>query len=252
MANFYDPRNQPQGGFPINPMQGYPPMQQGNYQQFPPQAYYPPQGYAQMPPGVYMGQPQYQGQMPQPYMNMNYQEGAYQAQPFQKEQPYSKPTDDILCADHKKLKPDRPYFTAERFCTRCNYLVCEICVLEFHSDHIAEAKTQVEVYCYEKKSEIEAIKASNNKILQSEDFLNQIQAKENDIKNTIKKFLIGKKNYAESLIKKLEFLCKELSDLETKLFIDAESFFKDDFYIKLERPRDNLKKGILIINIFRE
>ena len=59
---------------------------------------------------------------------------------------------DLRCEDHlTKFQED---VEATRFCQKCNILVCDSCVIDFHIDHIDLAKKKVDDYFIQQKNNI--------------------------------------------------------------------------------------------------
>ena len=69
---------------------------------------------------------------------------------------------DLRCEDHlTKFQED---IEATRFCQKCNILVCDSCVIDYHIDHINLAKKKVDEYFIAQKNNIVDL---NNKIQDS-------------------------------------------------------------------------------------
>lgn len=168
---------------------------------------------------------------------------------------FQKPAEiEFFCMDHKNLKSEKEksIYGAERYCTKCSKLICDICVVEFHHDHMEEARTNAKSYFMSKKTEVEKMKNKNTSIIQRKDFLEEIEKKEDSMRSLIKKIIRSKINQAETVMKKLESLCNKYSEVETKLIANLDSFFKDDLYQKLDRPIEKLNRGNYYLISFSE
>lgn len=95
---------------------------------------------------------------------------------------------ELKCDDHQKM-----YFQevqADRFCTKCNIMICNDCVLEHHSDHLKEAKNRIDDFLKRHQGETEELRLrildAMNKA-KSNNLKAQSESQENIIKNLFNK-----------------------------------------------------------------
>jgi len=91
---------------------------------------------------------------------------------------------DLMCDDHRKMySQDVP---ADRFCSKCNLVICNNCVIDYHSDHLPQAKNRIDEYLNKQKLEADDLKSNvieTIKIAQNNNIKTQSEAHENLINN---------------------------------------------------------------------
>ena len=111
---------------------------------------------------------------------------------------------DLRCEDHlTKFQED---VEATRFCQKCNILVCDSCVIDYHIDHINFAKKKVDEYFISQKNNIIDL---NNKIQDSIKY--KINEKEidkiiNSQKKLVEDFFTRRAEESEIFLKKFKKL----------------------------------------------
>jgi hypothetical protein len=66
---------------------------------------------------------------------------------------------DLQCDDHKSQFNEM--VLADRYCSRCNLVICNNCVIDNHSDHLKEAKHRIATFLNEHKKECDEL---NNRV----------------------------------------------------------------------------------------
>ena len=111
---------------------------------------------------------------------------------------------DLRCEDHlTKFQED---IEATRFCQKCNVLICDACVIDYHIDHINLAKKKVDDYFIAQKNNIIELK---NKVQDSIKY--KINEKEidkivNSQKKLVEDFFSRRAEESEIFIKKFKNL----------------------------------------------
>ena len=141
---------------------------------------------------------------------------------------------DLRCEDHlTKFQED---IEATRFCQKCNVLVCDSCVIDYHLEHINLAKKKVDEYFISQKNNIVELK---NKVQDSVKY--KINEKEidkiiNSQKKLIEDFFSRRAEEYDLFIKKLDNLQKLEKELKDAMIKSVEIFYKDESYKRLQNP----------------
>ena len=141
---------------------------------------------------------------------------------------------DLRCEDHlTKFQED---IEATRFCQKCNILVCDSCVIDYHIDHINLAKKKVDEYFIAQKNNIVDL---NNKIQDSIKY--KINEKEidkiiNSQKKLVEDFFARKAEETDIFLKKLKNLQNQELEIKNSIIKSIEIFYKDECYKRLQKP----------------
>jgi len=141
---------------------------------------------------------------------------------------------DLRCEDHlTKFQED---IEATRFCQKCNILICDACVIDYHIDHINFAKKKVDDYFMAQKNNIIELK---NKVQDSIKY--KVNEKEIDkIVNTQKKliedFFSRRAEESEIFIKKFKNLQNLETEIKNAMVKSIEIFYRDECFKRLQSP----------------
>ena len=141
---------------------------------------------------------------------------------------------DLRCEDHlTKYQED---MEATRFCQKCNVLVCDSCVIDFHIDHINSAKKKVDEYFIAQKNNIVEL---NSKIQDSIKY--KINEKEidkiiNSQKKLVEDYFSRKGEETEIILKKFQNLKNQETEIKNTILKAIEIFYKDECYKRLQKP----------------
>ena len=141
---------------------------------------------------------------------------------------------DLRCEDHlTKYQED---MEATRFCQKCNVLVCDSCVIDFHIDHINSAKKKVDEYFIAQKNNIVEL---NSKIQDSIKY--KINEKEidkiiNSQKKLVEDYFSRKGEETEIILKKFQNLKNQETEIKDTILKAIEIFYKDECYKRLQKP----------------
>ena len=144
---------------------------------------------------------------------------------------------DLRCEDHlTKFQED---VEATRFCQKCNILVCDSCVIDYHIDHINFAKKKVDEYFISQKNNIIDL---NNKIQDSIKY--KINEKEidkiiNSQKKLVEDFFTRRAEESEIFLKKFKNLQNQETEIKNAILKSIEIFYKDDCFKRLQKPIEN-------------
>ena len=156
---------------------------------------------------------------------------------FQATQNYNKIKDDIiLCQDDLKKNNQKE---ANKYCSFCNIFVCNQCVIDFHDNHIKDAKISVSEFIFKKDNEIIEITDKLNQSLKSNNFEKMkkgilekstmiISQQKNENINKIKNLI---KNLEEMIIleqKSNTNLIKEVIDFSEKSILNKMKEFEKE------------------------
>ncbi len=95
---------------------------------------------------------------------------------------------DLKCDDHQKMFNQE--VQADRFCSKCNLIICNNCVIDYHSEHLQLAKFRIDKYLSEQKIEIDNLKERVTEAMKDAESKNlkaQGEMQENLIKNIFQK-----------------------------------------------------------------
>ena len=141
---------------------------------------------------------------------------------------------DLRCDEHlTKFQED---VEATRFCQKCNLLVCDSCVIDYHIDHINLAKKKVDEFFMAQKNNIIEL---NNKIQDSIKY--KINEKEidkiiNSQKKLVEDFFKRKAEQTEIFLKKIKNLQNQELEIKNAIIKSIEIFYKDECYKRLQKP----------------
>ena len=144
---------------------------------------------------------------------------------------------DLRCEDHlTKFQED---VEATRFCQKCNILVCDSCVIDYHIEHINSAKKKVDEFFIAQKNNIIEL---NNKIQDSIKY--KINEKEidkiiNSQKKLVEDFFKRKAEQTEIFLKKIKNLQNQELEIKNAIIKSIEIFYKDECYKRLQKPIEN-------------
>lgn len=156
---------------------------------------------------------------------------------------------EIFCEDHKQLQPNlQKNPEAVRFCKKCNKLICDTCIIEYHADHIGEATTKIDEYCKLKKAEIENLKSELSNNLEGNKYLKEVDEKKEDLKKMINSAFTSRRKQNDVLIRKIQSIDSEYENLERKMIENIDSFFKEDCQGRIEKHINSIKSSKLHIN----
>ena len=141
---------------------------------------------------------------------------------------------DLRCDEHlTKFQED---VEATRFCQKCNLLVCDSCVIDYHIDHINLAKKKVDEFFMAQKNNIIEL---NNKIQDSIKY--KINEKEidkiiNSQKKLVEDFFSRKAEQTDIFLKKIKNLQNQELEIKNAIIKSIEIFYKDECYKRLQKP----------------
>jgi hypothetical protein len=155
---------------------------------------------------------------------------------------------DLRCDDHLiQYKED---MQATRYCTDCKTLCCDSCVIEFHSTHIAAAKTRIEDYFKKQKNEMEDLKVKLNSSIKHKTVLAELNTTFDNHEKSITNFFLKRKNYLESLKNKIDALLLEDNELALKVRETVNCFYKEECYTRIDKPLKDLEDLLDKIQFF--
>ena len=141
---------------------------------------------------------------------------------------------DLRCEDHlTKFQED---VEATRFCQKCNILVCDSCVIDFHIDHIELAKKKVDDYFIQQKNNIIDLR---NKVQDSIKYkINQKEIDKiiNSQKKLVEDFFARRGEEWQLFIKKLNNLQNLETEIKNSIIKSIEIFYKDECFKRLQSP----------------
>ena len=141
---------------------------------------------------------------------------------------------DLRCEDHlTKFQED---VEATRFCQKCNILVCDSCVIDFHIDHIDLAKKKVDDYFIQQKNNIIDLR---NKVQDSIKYkINQKEIDKiiNSQKKLVEDFFARRGEEWQLFIKKLNNLQNLEAEIKNSIIKSIEIFYKDECFKRLQSP----------------
>jgi hypothetical protein len=167
---------------------------------------------------------------------------------FQNTQVFMKNVD-ICCEDHQN-NHNICNVDAIRFCTRCKVLCCSDCVIEYHNEHIQEAKMKIEEYFSSMKSELESIKSANNANLESKEHLTEVYDKQEEMLKHLNTFIDSRVAKFDTLKKEIDESVKELVGLREKVKENINKFYDNECFKRIERPIKNLENSKWILYLF--
>jgi len=141
---------------------------------------------------------------------------------------------DLRCEDHlTKFQED---IEATRFCQKCNVLICDACVIDYHIDHINLAKKKVDDYFLVQKNNIIELK---NKVQDSIKY--KINEKEidkivNSQKKLVEDFFTRRAEESEIFIKKFKNLQNLETEIKNAMVKSIEIFYRDECFKRLQSP----------------
>ena len=141
---------------------------------------------------------------------------------------------DLRCEDHlTKFQED---VEATRFCQKCNILVCDSCVIDYHIGHIDFAKKKVDDYFLAQKNNIIELK---NKVKDSTKY--KINEKEIDKivsnqKKLVEDFFSRRAEESQIFIKKFENLQNIENEIKDSMLKSIDIFYKDECFKRLQNP----------------
>ena len=144
---------------------------------------------------------------------------------------------DLRCEDHlSKFQED---VEATRFCQKCNILVCDSCVIDYHIDHINEAKKKVDEYFISQKNSIIDLR---NKIKDSSKF--KVNEKEidkivNSQKKIVEDFFSRRAEQSEIFVKKIKNIQNQEKEIKEAIIKSIEIFYRDECFKRLKSPIEN-------------
>ena len=144
---------------------------------------------------------------------------------------------DLRCEDHlSKFQED---MEATRFCQKCNILVCDSCVIDYHIEHINEAKKKVDEYFISQKNSIIDLR---NKIKDSSKF--KVNEKEidkivNSQKKIVEDFFSRRAEQSEIFIKKIKNIQNQEKEIKDAIIKSIEIFYRDECFKRLKSPIEN-------------
>lgn len=183
----------------------------------------------------YYGQPNhYSNQNNQNMVNPNYQSYMYYGNSnINNTQMFMKKVD-ISCDDHTKKYNES--VQATRYCSDCKVLCCDSCVIDFHQEHIQNAKLKVDDYIRIQKNDLVSLKDANRLNIEHRKFLTEIEdCKATKIKQ-IEKFFSKRITQYEALRSSIADLIKEEEDAKVKFQMAIEVFYKEECYNRIEGP----------------
>ena len=141
---------------------------------------------------------------------------------------------DLRCEDHlTKFQEDKE---ATRFCQKCNIIVCDSCVIDYHIDHIDLAKKKVDDYFITQKNNIIELR---NKVQDSLKYkINQKEIDKiiNSQKKLIENFFTRRAEEWQLYIKKLNNLQNLETDIKNSIIKSIEIFYRDECFKRLQSP----------------
>lgn len=180
----------------------------------------------------YFGQPsQYNQNMMNP--NPNYQSYMYYNSNLNNTQMFLKKVD-ISCDDHTKKYNES--VQATRYCSDCKVLCCDSCVIDFHQEHIQNAKLKVDEYIRTQKNELVSLKDANRLNIEHRKFLTEVEDCKTNKYKSIEKFFSKRIAQYEALKNNISELIKEEEDAKNKFQIAIEVFYKEECYNRIEGP----------------
>lgn len=147
---------------------------------------------------------------------------------------------DISCDDHRKNQNANAI--AIRFCKKCKVLCCDECIIDYHIDHIHEAKMKITEYFSIKRKELEDIKKTNYAHIQHKKFLEEVDEKKDQLIKKANNFFIRKSNEIDNIKAKLDTIKEEQKQIKEKTITNIKTFFVEECYNRMERPLTNLEK----------
>ena len=141
---------------------------------------------------------------------------------------------DLRCEDHlTKFQED---VEATRYCQKCNILVCDSCVIDYHIAHIDFAKKKVDDYFLAQKNNIIELK---NKVKDSTKY--KINEKEIDKivsnqKKLVEDFFSRRAEESQIFIKKFENLQNIENEIKDSMLKSIDIFYKDECFKRLQNP----------------
>lgn len=149
---------------------------------------------------------------------------------------------DVCCEDHRnKSLPDASITEATRFCKKCESIICDSCVIDYHLDHVSEAKLKVDEYFSQQRNDLNEILSSNRTYISNEMYLEEIKRKKEEMVNKVERFFSRRGHEYENLEKKVKGLIEEEQHLKKGILLALEAFFLDDCHKKLDDSTKNLK-----------
>jgi hypothetical protein len=154
---------------------------------------------------------------------------------------------DLQCDDHKKMYSQD--VQADRFCSKCNLVICNNCVIDYHSDHLVQAKNRIEDFLNKQKLEADELKSkviesikmanNNNNKLQSEN-------QENLLRNIFQRRITN----LELIKMKVEELINEEKNLSAFASDNLKSGVNKELFNKITQKNYELEdcNYILIFN----
>jgi len=149
---------------------------------------------------------------------------------------------DISCDDHT-TKENLNNVEATRFCTECNVLICDTCVLDYHMEHVDKAKVKILDFIKNSKKELETLSENNKNFILHKKFLIEIDDEKQKKIEEIKKFFSKKRIFYCNLQDKISSLQQEEIDNEKKIIEYLEEFYHDNCYKKLDNPIKKLDES---------
>jgi hypothetical protein len=153
---------------------------------------------------------------------------------------------DIICQDHRnKNLPDVNVTEATRFCSKCETIICDSCVIDYHLDHVSQAKLKVDEYFSQQKNDLNEVLNSNRYYIQNEVYLDEIKRKKEEMLSKIERYFSSRDLAYENVQKKLKSLKDEEEHLKKGIILAIESFFIDECQKKLDDSTKGLKESKL-------
>ena len=148
---------------------------------------------------------------------------------------------DITCEEHREKKLG--IVEATRYCCECLKIICDSCVIEYHSEHLDKAKKKIDAYFSEQKKELETLIIENKYRIEQKQYLTEIEDRKNKLSDEIKRFFSNRSATYSTLKDKIEDLNKEENELKNRILKAIEIFHKDECYTRLDYPIKQLNSS---------
>lgn len=158
---------------------------------------------------------------------------------------------DLQCDDHIKMYSQE--VQADRFCSKCNLVICNNCVIDYHSDHLPAAKNRIDDFLNKQKLEADDLKSKvieSIKIASTNNIKTQSENQENLIKNVFQRRISN----LELIKIKIEELITEEKNLSAEACDSLKSGVNKETLNKITQKNyelEDCKYYIKYINLFK-
>jgi hypothetical protein len=155
---------------------------------------------------------------------------------------------DLRCDDHLlRLKED---WQADRYCSECKILCCDSCVIEYHNQHIQEAKTKIEDFFKKQKNELEDLKSKVMTSIKQKTALNELHNVVETNEKSVLSFFMKRKNFLENLKIKIESLLADENDLCNKMKENLQIFYREECFRRMDKPLKDMESLSIRLQTF--